>query len=407
MKVVIIGAGPAGVYSALTLSKNAKVTLIEKEEKLGGTCVLYGCIPTKSILSQLIISRQASNMSLNTFREYALASINTISKSLEQLLNSHGIEVIHANGFLRSSMVHASNTSLTADKVLVSTGTRRERLGKVKFTEDLAYTNEDYNKVVIVGGDAGGIELAWMMKKLDKEVHLIDKNDLLLQNIDNTLSEVVTNFLSHIGIKLYLGKKVSKIDETSVTLEDNQTISGDAVFVTFGRKPNIEGFEEIPHEKYIYVDEYLRTQIPNIYAAGDIIGTFTAHEAIYGGIIAAKNMLGEKREFLVEGIPKVIYIYPQIAYVGTTIGNCVTFNTLNLTRTVVEREGEGFLKICERDNRVIGGVAFMPYAEDVISLISVLIRYQINLKDTIDLVMPHPSYLEAITEALNMLQSKE
>jgi len=67
----------------------------------------------------------------------------------------------------------------------------------------------------------------------------------------------------------------------------------------------------------------------------------------------------------------------------------------------------GFLKICERDNRVIGGVAFMPYAEDVISLISVLIRYQINLKDTIDLVMPHPSYLEAITEALNMLQSKE
>jgi Pyruvate/2-oxoglutarate dehydrogenase complex, dihydrolipoamide dehydrogenase (E3) component, and related enzymes len=155
MKVVIIGAGPAGVYSALTLSKNAKVTLIEKEEKLGGTCVLYGCIPTKSILSQLIISRQASNMSLNTFREYALGSINTISKSLEQLLNSHGIEVIHANGFLRSSMVHASNTSLTADKVLVSTGTRRERLGKVKFTEDLAYTNEDYNKVVIVGGDAG------------------------------------------------------------------------------------------------------------------------------------------------------------------------------------------------------------------------------------------------------------
>ncbi|AKA74541.1 NAD(P)/FAD-dependent oxidoreductase [Saccharolobus solfataricus] len=406
MKVVIIGAGPAGVYSALTLSKHAKVTLIEREEKLGGTCVLYGCIPTKSILSQLIISRQASNMSLNTLREYALTSINTISKSLEHLLNSHGIEVIHANGFLRSSMVHASNTSLAADKVLVSTGTRRERLGKVKFTEDLAYTNEDYNKVVIVGGDAGGIELGWMMKKLGKEVHLIDKNDLLLQNIDRTLSEIVTNFLSQIGIKLYLGKKVSKIDETSVTLEDNQKISGDAVFVTFGRKPNIEGFEEIPHEKYIYVDEYLRTQIPNIYAAGDIIGTFTAHEAIYAGIIAAKNMLGEKREFIVEGIPKVIYIYPQIAYVGTTNGNCVTFNTLNLTRTIVERESEGFLKICERDNRVIGAVAFMPYAEDVISLISVLIRYQISLKDTIDLVMPHPSYLEAITEALNMLQSK-
>ncbi|QGA68963.1 FAD-dependent oxidoreductase [Sulfolobus sp. E11-6] len=405
MRVVIIGSGPAGVYSALALSKHAKVTLIEREEKLGGTCVLYGCIPTKSMLSQLITS--ASNISLDKLRERALTSINTISKGIEQLLNSHGIEIIHANGFLRSSIVHAGNTSINADKVLISTGTRRERLGKVKFTEDLPYTNEDYNKVIIVGGDVGGIELSWMMKKLGKEVYLIDKSNLLLQNIDSTLSEIVTNFLSQMGIKLYLGKKVSKIDETSVILEDNQKISGDAVFVTFGRKPNIEGFEEIPHEKYIYVDEYLRTEVPNIYAAGDIIGTFTAHEAIYGGVIAAKNMLGEKREFLIEGIPKVIYIYPQIAYVGTTNGNCVIFNTLNLTKTIVEGKSEGFLKVCERDNRIIGAVAFMPDAENVISLISVLIRYQISLKDALDLVMPHPSYLEAITEALSRLESKE
>ncbi|WP_338603195.1 NAD(P)/FAD-dependent oxidoreductase [Sulfolobus tengchongensis] len=405
MKVVIVGAGPAGIYAALNLSKHAKVTLIEREERLGGTCVLYGCIPTKSMLHPLISLKQKTEFTLHSLRENAINSINTISKNLEQLLLSHDIEVIHANGFLRSSIVNAGNTSLAADKILITTGTRREKLDGIRFTEDLAYSKDDYNSVIVVGGDVGGIELSWMMRKLGKEVHLIDKNNALLQNVDNTLSEIVTNYLAQMGVKLHLGRSTSKINSNSVVLESGEIISADSVFVTFGRKPNIEGFEEIAHNKYINVDEYLRTQVPNIYAAGDIIGTFTAHEAIYGGIIAARNILGENREFLVEGIPKVIYIHPQIAYVGVMSGKCVTLNTLSLTRTIIEREDEGFLKLCARDDRITGAVAFMPNAEDVISIISILIRYQIPLKDAVNLVLPHPSYLEAVTEALMKLES--
>lgn len=409
MKVAVIGGGPAGVYAALTLSKHAKVYLIEKEDKLGGTCVLYGCIPTKSMLSPLIFSSFLSKFgvnvqfNLNQLREYAINSINTISKGVERLLESNGIEVIHTTGSIRSSVVHAGNEPLNVDNTIISTGTRRERINELKFTEDLAYSNEDYKSVIVIGGDVGGIELSWMMRKLGKEVHLIDRNISLLTNVDDTLSNVVTNYLSQIGIKLHLGKEVSKIGRSSVILSDGESISADAVFLTFGRKPNIEGFEEIPHDKYLYVDEYLRTQVPNVYAAGDIIGTFTAHEAIYGGMIAARNILGYKEEFIVEGVPKVIYIHPQIAYVGVTSGKCVIVNTVSLAKTVVDKEDEGFFKLCVRDNRIVGAVAFMPNAEDVISLISIFIRYQMELKNIMNIVLPHPSYLEVLTEALMRL----
>lgn len=410
MKVGIIGSGPAGVYASITLAKDAKVVLIEREDRLGGTCVLYGCIPTKSMLTPLTLSSFLSSykreikFDIDELRSFALDSINKISKGVESMLNSIGVEVIHSNAYIRSSMLHAGNSSINVDKILIASGTRRERVKGLKYTEDLPYERGDYQKVIIIGGDVGGIELSWLLNRLGKEVALVDRNSSLLSNVDKDLSTVVTSYFNQLGVSLYLGEEVVKVNDNSVTLKSGKVISGDAVFLTYGRKTNLEGFEEIPHDKFIYVDEFLRTETPNVYAAGDIIGTYTAHEAIYGGVIAGKNILGYNEEFIAEGVPKVIYTHPQIAYTGVPSGKCVTVNTLSLTKSIIDRDEGGLFKICERDGKVTGAIAFMPEAESVVSLVSALIRLEVSLKDALNLILPHPSYLEVLSESLRVLK---
>jgi dihydrolipoamide dehydrogenase len=408
MRVTIIGGGPAGIYAALELSDKAKVTLIEKEDKLGGTCVLYGCIPTKSMINPLIFSKfieklgnKRVNYDFTELRSLANESLSRISKGIEYTLINNGVEIIHGEGELKGGRVRVRNSEIISDYIIIATGTYREKIEGILYTEDLAYLNNDYKKIIILGGDVGGIELSWLMRVLGKEVILIDKQDSLLHYLDRELREAVTNILKRLGVKIYLGKEVIKINKNKLVLNSNEEIEGDAIFVTFGRRPNLKGFEEVSHNKYILVNEFLQTNMHNIFAAGDVIGTHTAHEAIYAGIIASKNILGQRLSFQKDAIPKVIYMHPQVAYVGSTNeGKCVKIQLAGLTRAIIDRSTEGFFKLCVRDSRIIGAIALMPNAEEVITLVSILMKLNVPLDNLINFILPHPSYLEVITEAL-------
>ncbi|MEM3972352.1 MAG: NAD(P)/FAD-dependent oxidoreductase [Saccharolobus sp.] len=408
MRVGVVGSGPAGFYAALELAKGGnKVVLIEKEERLGGTCVIYGCIPSKAMLHPIHlitelekIGKKGIEISMEELRKLAQEASLKLSKGVEYALEENDVEVINGNAYLRSGMLNVNNESLQVDYIVLAAGTYREKINGIIYSEDLPYLDKDFNNFILVGGDVGGIEFGWMLRKMGKEVKIIDKNPTLLPYLDKDISSAITNYFTRIGIKLYLNREVKEIKTNEVVLENGEKLEGDIVYMTFGRKPSIKGFEELRNNPFIVVDEYLRTSINNIYAAGDIIGTHTAHEAIYAGKLAAMNIMGKKKKFDTYGIPKVVYTHPTIAYVGRMEGNCFKYSLASLGRAITEKETDGILKICAKDDKIVGAQAFMKDAEEVISLISLMIRLNLRISDIQDYVAPHPSYIEAVTEVL-------
>ncbi|BBG28272.1 FAD-dependent oxidoreductase [Sulfuracidifex tepidarius] len=415
--ITVIGGGPAGIYASIEAAKRgAKVTLIEREDRLGGTCTLYGCIPTKSMLYPLNIRNSidkiggSASISTDTLQQLAKGSIERLSKGIESILESMDINVVHGKGFLRSGKVNINNESVDSDAVIITTGTERKREEGLIYSEDLHEVDLSFRSIGIIGGDVGGLESAWMLKELGKEVYLIDRSPFLLSYLDNDMRSSITNFFKKIGIKVILNTEVKEIakkgESFSLSLSDGITISVERVLKSFGRYPATEGID-LPKERYIKVDDYLRTGVNNIYAAGDVIGTHTAHSAIHAGKIAGSNATGSKLLFNREAIPHVVYTKPEIAYTGIMEGNCVKLQAASNGREIIERETQGFLKLCSSNDRLISAEAFMEGAEYVISIASLMIRMHLTLPQLMDFIPPHPSTFELLKDGIELLANKK
>ncbi|WOE50073.1 FAD-dependent oxidoreductase [Sulfuracidifex metallicus] len=410
--IVVLGGGPAGIYASIEAAKrDAKVTLIEKEERIGGTCTLYGCVPTKSMLypARIIDSLEKlggkGEISMTSIQALARGSVERISKGIESTLESLGVNIIHERAYIRSGNVIVRNETLPSDSVIISTGTERDKENDMIYSEDLHEVDLSFKTVGIVGGDVGGLEAAWLLHTLGKEVYMIDKNSFLMSYLDDDMRKAITSYFKRIGIKLVLNTEVKSIEKKEkflLKLSDNETLSVDRVLKSFGRHPAIEGID-VPKNRYIRVDDYLRTEVNGIFAAGDVIGTHTAHSAIYAGKIAGANAVGERKEFNREAIPHVVYTRPEIAYTGLMEGKCVKVQAGSNGRNIIERETFGFLKLCSEGKRLVSAEAFMEGAEDVIATASLMIRLHLNLDQIQDFIPPHPSKLELLKDAVEEL----
>jgi dihydrolipoamide dehydrogenase len=402
----VIGSGPAGLYAALTLAKESKVVLIEKEERLGGTCVLYGCIPGKAMLKAAKLTAESERLGKPLSFAFAEAqslarrATDLVSKGEEYILQDAGVEVVHGQARITVGSIQVNGQTLEVDGIVVATGTKRP---EGTASDDLPYMN-DFHRIAIIGGGVGGVEYAWLLKRLGKEVHVYEVENLLLPKHDPDLRRAVTSHFQKLGVKLHLGSAV-KVEGKRVIVGDKAE-EFDFVLFSFGRKPNVEGIE-LPTDSrgFIKVDEYMYTGIGRIYAAGDVTGSYTAHEAMRKGIVAAVNLLGSRVKYNGEAVPKVIYTHPQVAYFGDTSGGeCVRVNVASLPRAVAERESEGFVKVCFKDGKLAGAVAFSPEGEAVVTLASALrgkTAHEILLEQ-----VPHPSYLEAVWEAARLYSGK-
>lgn len=405
--IVVIGSGPAGLYGAITLSLlGEKVTLIEEKDKLGGTCVLYGCIPSKAMLHPLhlkySLERLGKRIDFNypELQKLAQDTINRLSKGVQYMLENAGVDVIIGKATLKGKEVEIKGQTLYPDKVLVATGTIKPEIKGTIASDDLPYLTNDFNSVTIIGGGVGGVEYGWLLHKAGKEVHIVERENLLLPKHDMDLRTAVTNYFKRLGVKLHLNQE-AKIEDNKVLLSDGTQIQSDIILFSFGRKPNLNGIESLPRDYWIKVNEFMETPLKDIYAAGDVTGSFTAHEAIHKGYVAALNIKGKKKIYDGSAVPKVIYTAPQIAYVGNTDhGRCVKIEMVGLARAIAEKETEGFIKVCEENNKILGAVAFSERAEEIISILALGMKLKASIDDLIDFQYPHPSYLEIIWEVL-------
>ena len=404
--ITVIGSGPAGLYASITASSlGEKVTLIEQNERLGGTCVLYGCIPSKAMLHPLTLAYGLSRVGIEvkieyeTLRKLANDAISRLSKGVEYMLDSHGVNVVRGKAKLKGRDVEVNGQTIKSDKIIVATGTVKPTGGIA--SDDLPYLEKDFNRVIILGGGVGGVEYGWLLRMAGKEVYVVEREGLLLPKHDKDLREAVTNQFRRIGVKLILNSE-AKVEGNKVILNDGRVLEGDFVLISFGRRANLEGFEELPqNEGWLKVNEYMETPYKGIYGAGDVTRSFTAHEAIHKGLIAGLNAVGVKKAYYGQVVPKVIYTMPQIAYVGSTEdGECVKVNMVSNARAIAEKETEGFVKICFKEGKIVGAVAFSERAEEIITLIALAMKLNANIEQLLDFQFPHPSYLEAVWEGV-------
>lgn len=450
--IVIIGSGPGGYVSAIRCAQlGFKTALVEKYSHLGGTCLHVGCIPSKSLLD----ASELYDKALHQFKDFGIEIIKpTIdfsrmiqrknevveqtSKGIDYLMDKNKITVFHGMGTFKSSNQlevkdeKGNIKNLEARYFIIATGSKPANL---PFTpadkERLITSTEALNlkeipkRLLVIGGGVIGLELGSVYKRLGAEVTVLEFLDRLIPTMDGGLSKELLKVLKKQGMKFSLSTKVTKIERKGdkifvQAVEKNGKeimFEGDYCLVAVGRKPYTEnlGLEkagiELDDQGRIKVNEHLQTNIPNIYAIGDVVrGPMLAHKAEEEGVLVAEQLAGQKPHIDYNLIPAVVYTWPEVAGVGKTEEQLLEegrsykigqFPIRALGRARASGDTDGFVKILadEATDEVLGIHMIAARAADLIADAVTLLEYRASAEDIARMSHAHPTYAEAIKEA--------
>ena len=441
--IVIIGGGPAGYVAAIHAAHlGASVALVEKD-KLGGTCLNRGCIPTKALVRSaeaLLEARRANdfgidvgNIKINFPKIMARKSniVNQLVFGVEQLMKANKISVHRDSGrILSPHLVKVNDEEIATKKLIIATGSESTLLPipgldlpGVLTTDDILELKELPKSLVVIGGSHVGVEFANIFNGLGAKVTIVKRRPLLLEPIDEEIGRRFAQTLPRQGIEVKIGAAVKAIRrEGSVlkvvwdTPEGEQGVEGQMVLMATGRAPYTEGLglSELGikiDDRAIVVNERLETNIPDVYAVGDVLGkSMLAHVASYEGEVAVENALGRSRLADYRAVPSCVFTQPEIAGVGITekaakesgIPHKVSkFPFAACGRAVAMDETMGMVKmICDAENgRVLGMHIMGPHASDLIAEGVLAIQLGATAKDIAHTIHAHPTLPEAVLEA--------
>jgi len=441
--VVIIGGGPAGYVAAIHAAHlGAKVALVEKD-KLGGTCLNRGCIPTKALVRSvevLLEARRASDFGIDVggiktnFRKIMARKSNVVSQlvsGVERLMKANKISLYRGTGrILSPNLVEVGDEEIAARKVIIATGSESALLPVpgldlpgVLTTDDILELEELPESLVVIGGSHVGVEFASIFNGLGTKVTIVKRRPLLLEPIDEELGRRFAQTLPRQGIEVKIGAAVKAIRREASALkvvwdtpQGEQGVEGQMVLMATGRQPYTEGLglAELGirvDRRAIVVNEYLETNIPDVYAVGDVIGkSMLAHVASYEGEVAVENALGHPRQADYRAVPSCIFTQPEIAGVGITETEAKDsgipykvskFSFLACGRAVAMDETTGMVKIIGHadDGRLLGMHIMGPHASDLIAEGVLAIQLGATARDIAHTIHAHPTLPEAVREA--------
>ncbi len=438
--IAILGAGPGGYNAALKAAKlGAKAVLIEKDQ-LGGVCLNWGCIPTKTLLKSSLTYRQVkkaylygieienARLDFDKVMQRKNKVVSALRSGLSSLLKTNGIEVINGTGCISGiNRISIDNFIVEAKNIIIATGTSPDVL-PVEGMEDSCVILSDQAlsldevpaSVVIIGGGVVGIEFAAMLNDFGTGVTVIELKENILSGFDFEVSVQMRKMLGRAGIEIITSASVKSIRDGVVTFEQQgqaDARKADKVMVSVGRKPNTDGLFSSDlglqmKNSYIITDFHMRTNVDNIFAIGDVNGKeMLAHTAYAEGTVAAENALGINSEMTYESIPKCVYTYPEIAMVGLTeieakdiYGSRIKVGKYPLRsngRALAEGIIEGFCKVIsnDKDGSILGVHIIAPYATEMINAATLAIKQGIKDIEISKLIYPHPTISEIIGEA--------
>ncbi len=446
--VVVIGGGPAGYVAAIRAAQlRGKVTLVE-EAKLGGTCLNRGCIPTKFMLRSVEayqslktaerygISVSGANLELTKMQAGKNEVISALASGVKGLLSGNKVEVLNGRAKLTSSgqiavgSAQGKKETITADKIILATGAKPIVLPipgadspNIMSVDDLLEVKELPKSLVIIGGGVVGVEMATVFAKLGSRVSLVEMMPHCLPAQDDEIALVLEGVLRDEGIQVCCSARVSRIDDTdggkAVVFSEGgaeQKIEAEAVAIAVGYRPNVDGLglEEcgVAVERGgIQVNEKMETSVPNIYAAGDVVGgMMLAYVAIAEGMVAAENARGLDSKLDYNAIPQCIFTLPEVAGVGLTEQEATAqgheiqigrFPFMANGMAAIIGEQRGLVKIITEPKygQVLGVHIIGPQATCLIAEAATAIKLESTVDDILAMIHAHPSLSEAIWEA--------
>ena len=458
-KIVIIGGGPAGYEAALAAAAYGSDITIVDADGVGGACVLYDCVPSKTFIASTGIrtdARRAIDLGVDLHYDSATVSLSEIHRRVKELafaqsadirarLLSEGVRLVQGVGELIDSgpgagshqvlarCVDGGEELLDADVVLIATGARPRILpdaqpdGERILTWRHLYDLEELpTHLVVVGSGVTGAEFGHAYTELGVQVTLVSSRDRVLPGEDEDAALVLEDVLAERGVRLVKNARADKVerdgDTVVVTLADGQTVTGSHVLMTVGSIPNTSkcGLDRagVATDKggYITVDRVSRTSVPGVYAAGDCTGLFPlASVAAMQGRIAMYHALGEGVAPLkLKTVASAIFTRPEIATVGVSQAaidsgeypaRTVMLPLATNPRAKMSGLRRGFVKIFCRPATgvVIGGVVVAPTASELILPIAIAVQNKLTVSDLAQTLSVYPSLSGSITEAARQL----
>ena len=425
--LAIIGAGWAGFNASLKARQSGlKVILIDKS-LLGGTCLNLGCIPTKTLIQSakvFSLVKKSSDFGINVpipavdflkIQERKDKIIQQLRIGMQQMLK----DVDYVTGearFVSNQEIRVLEKIIQAKNILIATGSHPYELPQFKFdgkkilsSNEIISLKEIPGSLLIIGGGVIGCEFASLFSQLGTKVTIVEKMPQLLPGEDREIAKKIETIFKKKGIKV----------NTNTDAAAFNTADFDLTLVCVGRKPQTEslGLEDLGvnlDKGRIIVDDYLNTNISNIYAAGDCAAKIMlAHFAAYQGVRAAFNLAyPDKRQVLTaHSIPSCIFTDPEIASIGLnedkalSLGQDIDIHRFDFLASGMARilgETEGFIKIIS-DNKtgvVLGAAIIGPRATELIGILTLATERQLSIKDLQETIFAHPTLSESITEAL-------
>jgi len=443
--IAIIGAGPGGFAAAIRASElGLKVCLIEKD-LIGGTCLNWGCIPTKAIVRSTDLLREikhshefgvdARNCSfdISNILKRKDDLVSRIRAGAEALLKSKNIDIINSKGQLSdANTIKTDKGLIIAKNIIIATGSLPAESGTLKIDHEILYSSKDMlsleklpKSLAIIGGGFIGCEFASIYDELGVEITIIELMDQLLPNFDKEIARRLELSFNKRGIKVLKGEKVISVKSevlTTIALESGNSIDAEKAFLCIGRRPNamgmnLEGVGVKLKNNAIVTDKDFRTCISNIYAIGDVRGDyFLAHVATYEGKKAAEIISGSNPEIDYSAVPSAIFTHPEIASVGISedIAKAKGIETLTtklpfaaVSKANVLGQTDGFIKLVTEKNTkaILGAFIFGPSASELISNFTIAIRNSLTVNDISATIFAHPTLSESMLDIADRVKA--
>jgi dihydrolipoamide dehydrogenase len=445
--VVILGGGSGGYAAALRSAQLGKsVALIEKD-KLGGTCLHRGCIPTKALLHSAEIAdnvKEAGHYGVNAsfgsidmlgVNKYRDGIVDRLFKGLTGLVGSKDITVVSGEGrMVGPKTIQVNGDNYTGANVILASGSYSRSLpgleigGRVITSEHALQLEFVPNKVIVLGGGVIGVEFASIWRSFGAEVTIVEGLPSLVPNEDPAVSKALERAFRKRGIDFKTGVRFSGVEQHEngvvVSLESGEKLEAELMLVAVGRGPNTAGLgydeQGVAMDRgFVLTNERLQTNLPGVYAAGDIVpGLQLAHRGFQQGIFIAEEIAGLKPAVIDEsGIPKVTYCEPEIASVGLTTAQATEkFGADNIStyeyNLGVNGKSQilgtaGFIKLIRQNNGPVIGVHMIgSRVGEQIGEAQLIVNWEAYPEDVASLVHAHPTMNEAIGEAHLALAGK-
>ena len=450
---MVIGAGPGGYTAAIKAAQlGMKTAIVEKGKNLGGTCLNVGCIPSKALLSSSELFHEAQHgfkshgikaegvtMDVAAMLKRKDGVVSKMARGIDYLMNKNGIEHVSGSGrIVNAGEVEVTGgeatRTLKTKRILIATGSSVSGLPFLEFDGETVLSSDHAialgqapESMIVIGGGAIGLELGSVWARLGTKVTVVEFLTRIAAIFDEDITQALQKLLQKQGLKFHLGTGVESAEKTKTGIkltaakgDKSLELEAEKVLVAVGRKPNTDGLGateagvELDERGRIRTDAEWQTNVPGIYAIGDVIaGPMLAHKAEQEAVAAVERMAGKAGRVNYDTIPWVIYTAPEVAAVGLTEaeakekGHEVSVGAFPFQangRAVAGAHADGLAKVIadKATDRVLGAQILSANASELIAEAVLLMEFDGSAEDLARTIHAHPTMSEGLREAAHM-----